>query len=279
MQHQGQRLIVRRYLSGLLAGAILMSGHGAAYHQIPTAQQMPASALRTPAGSAAQPKTPPGQAQSWIVGATPLPRRKDGYGVVRSTPPALVDRRFPTADRLPPPTSNTFQSAIAPVSPEVLARSSWKPTCPAKPEQLRYLTMSFRGFDARAHTGEMLVNASVAQAVIDVFRKLFNAGFPLEQMHISPEAELNLPPEPVAGTGFRIGHRHQPVPEPVRQRRPGGARAGVVLPQSRPGALGHDRGRRPGGAGIRGSEVEMGRALARTGELRPFQRRWALTQH
>lgn len=194
MQHRGQRLIVRRYLSGLLAGAILMSGHGAAYHQVPTAQQIPASALRTPVGSAAQPKTPAGQAQTWIVGATPLPRRKDGYGVVRSTPPALVDRRFPTADRLPPPTSNTFQSAINPVSPEVLARSSWKPICPVKPEQLRYLTMSFRGFDARAHTGEMLVNASAAQAVIDVFRKLFNAGFPLEQMHISPEAELNLPP-------------------------------------------------------------------------------------
>ena len=194
MQHRGQRLIVRRYLSGLLAGAILMSGHGAAYDQVATAQQTPATALRSPAGSAAQPKTAPEQVQPWIVGATPLPRRKDGYGVVRSTPPALVDRRFPTSDRLPPPASNAFQSAITPVSPEVLARSSWKPDCPVKPEQLRYLTMSFRGFDARPHTGEMLINATVAQAVVEVFKRLFIAGFPIEQMHISPEAELNLPP-------------------------------------------------------------------------------------
>jgi hypothetical protein len=83
---------------------------------------------------------------------------------------------------------------MGPVPPDVLARSSWKPACPVKPDQLRYLTMSFRGFDARAHTGEMLINADVAQTVVGVFKKLFTAGFPIEEMQISPEAELNLPP-------------------------------------------------------------------------------------
>jgi hypothetical protein len=143
---------------------------------------------------AAQPKTAPRPVEPWIVGATPLPRRKDGYGVVRSTPPALVNRQLATIDRLPPPTSIAFVSTIAAVPPDVLARSTWKPVCPVKAEQLRYLTMSFRGFDARAHTGEMLVNAEVAQTVVDVFKKLFTAGFPVEDMRISPEAELNLPP-------------------------------------------------------------------------------------
>ncbi|MBV8994258.1 MAG: M15 family metallopeptidase [Pseudonocardiales bacterium] len=168
-----------------------MSGHGAAYQQVPAAQQTPAAAFRMPA---AQPKTAPRQVEPWIVGATVLPRRRDGYGVVRSTPPALVNRQLPTIDRLPPPTSNAFASTIAPVGPDVLARSTWKPVCPVKPEQLRYLTMSFRGFDARAHTGEMLINAEAAQTVVDVFKKLFTAGFPVEDMRISPEAELNLPP-------------------------------------------------------------------------------------
>lgn len=130
----------------------------------------------------------------WIVGAAPLPKRKDGFGVVRSTPPALQSRRITTVDRLPPPASTSFQSTIDPVTPQVLARSTWKPGCPVQPEQLRYLTMSFRGFDARAHTGEMLVNAEVAQTVVDVFKRLFAAGFPLEEMRITPEAELKLPP-------------------------------------------------------------------------------------
>jgi hypothetical protein len=190
-QHWAQRLVVRRYLSGLLAGALLLTGHGAAYRQVPAAQQTPATALRMPA---TQPKTAPRPVEPWIVGATPLPRRPDGYGVVRSTPPALVNRQLPTLDRLPPPTSKAFVSTIAPVPPDVLGRSTWKPACPVKPEQLRYLTMSFRGFDARAHTGEMLINADVAPTVVEVFKKLFTAGFPVEEMHISPEAELNLPP-------------------------------------------------------------------------------------
>ena len=54
--------------------------------------------------------------------------------------------------------------------------------------------MSFRGFDARAHTGEMLVNADVAQAVVSVFARLFAAGFPIEKMQITPEAALKRPP-------------------------------------------------------------------------------------
>jgi hypothetical protein len=128
------------------------------------------------------------------VGAIPLPRRPDGFGVVRSTPPALRNRRFATVERLPPPTSTSFQSTISAASPQLLARSTWKPSCPVKPQQLRYLTMSFRGFDARAHTGEMLVNADVAQTVVGVFKRLFAAGFPIEDMRITSAAELKLLP-------------------------------------------------------------------------------------
>ena len=138
--------------------------------------------------------TAPGPVAAWVLGAMPLPRRPDGFGIARSTPAALVDRRLPTVDLLAPPTSTSFQSTIGPVPPEVLARSTWKPICPVKPEQLRYLTMSFRGFDARAHTGEMLVNADVAQTVVGVFKRLYAAGFPIEEMRITTEAELKMPP-------------------------------------------------------------------------------------
>jgi hypothetical protein len=155
----------------------------------PVSETLARAPAQHPAGSAV-----PRSVSPWVVGATPLPRRKDGFGVVRSTPAALLNRRLTTVDRLPPPTSTSFQSTIGPVTPQVLGRSTWKPICPVKAEQLRYLTMSFRGFDARAHTGEMLVNADVAQTVVSVFKRLFAAGFPLEEMRITPEAELNLPP-------------------------------------------------------------------------------------
>ncbi|MGH3984262.1 MAG: M15 family metallopeptidase, partial [Pseudonocardiaceae bacterium] len=116
------------------------------------------------------------------------------YGVVRSTPEALIDRRLPTVDRLDPPVSDAFESTINPVPPEVLARSTWKPTCPVRAEQLRYLTMSFHGFDGRVHTGEMVVNADVAEAVVGIFQRLFAAGFPIEEMRVTAAPELDLPP-------------------------------------------------------------------------------------
>jgi D-alanyl-D-alanine carboxypeptidase len=158
--------------------------------QIPVAaSRAPTKQVRQPATTTAEPTTP-----AWVVGGQPLPQRPDGYGVVRSTPEALVDRRLPTVDRLDPPVSDTFESTINPVPPEVLARSTWNSTCPVRAEQLRYLTMSFHGFDGRVHTGEMMVNADVAQAVVGIFQQLFATGFPIEEMRVTAAPELDLPP-------------------------------------------------------------------------------------
>src|SRR4029453_8549751 len=66
--------------------------------------------------------------------------------------------------------------------------------CPIAAADLRYLTVSFRGFDGRAHTGELLVNARAANDLVTVFGQLFAAGFPIERMRISSLAELNAPP-------------------------------------------------------------------------------------
>jgi hypothetical protein len=80
------------------------------------------------------------------------------------------------------------------VPASVLARSSWTERCPVAATNLRYLTVSFRGFDGRAHTGELLVHARAAADLVSVFRRLFAAGFPIERMRISSIAELNAPP-------------------------------------------------------------------------------------
>jgi D-alanyl-D-alanine carboxypeptidase len=141
------------------------------------------------------PTPPPAPPQpTWTVGAHPLPLRPDGFGVVLPTPPALVDRMLPTADLLPPPTSGSFESTIRTVPAEVLARSTWQPACPVSAHQLRYLTMSFYGFDGGVHTGEMVVNSEVAETVVAVFERLFAARFPIEEMRVVDAPELNLPP-------------------------------------------------------------------------------------
>ncbi|GAA0902055.1 M15 family metallopeptidase [Pseudonocardia zijingensis] len=123
-----------------------------------------------------------------------LPLRPDGYGVAQPTPPDLVDRRFPTRDVLPPPVDGAFTSTVAPVPDDVLARSTWKPGCPVQPEDLRYVTVVFHGFDGAAHTGELIVAAAVAGDVARVFGDLYEARFPIEEMRVVEPAELAAPP-------------------------------------------------------------------------------------
>ncbi len=129
-----------------------------------------------------------------MVGARDLPLRPDGFGAVLPTPEVLAVRDLPTRDKLPPPVSGGYESTIAAVPDDVLARSTWQPACPVAAEELRYLTMSFVGFDGRPHTGEMIVHADVARDVVAVFEQLFSAGLPIEEMRVVAAPELDAPP-------------------------------------------------------------------------------------
>lgn len=131
----------------------------------------------------------------WRVGARPLPLRPDGFGKVLPTPAVLRDRRLPTLDRLPPP-GGRFRSAVRPISGAVRARmgTTWKPGCPVGLADLRYVTVSFRGFDGRAHTGELVVHRRVAVPVVSVFARLYRARFPIEEMRLVTGADLKARP-------------------------------------------------------------------------------------
>jgi len=59
---------------------------------------------------------------------------------------------------------------------------SWRPGCPVAPGQLRAIHVSYVGFDGRAYTGEIIVNASVVKQVIKVFSILYRARFPIRRM-------------------------------------------------------------------------------------------------
>ena len=67
-------------------------------------------------------------------------------------------------------------------------------TAPVAATDLRYVRVSFRGFDGLAHTGELLANARAANALVTVFGDLFAEGYPIERMRVTSAAELNAPP-------------------------------------------------------------------------------------
>ncbi|MGD9797544.1 MAG: M15 family metallopeptidase [Acidimicrobiia bacterium] len=130
---------------------------------------------------------------TWL-GTRLLPRRPDGFGEIRPTPPELVDRQLRTPGHLPDPADGRFASTVSPVPPDVLARSTWHEGCPVGVDGLRYVTVVHRGFDGAAHTGELLVATGFADGIVDVFRRLFDAGVPIEEMRITTAAELDAHP-------------------------------------------------------------------------------------
>ncbi len=139
---------------------------------------------------------PPPSFSDWDLGARPLPLRPDGLGEMRSTPRELVERRFRTVDLLPPPEDGRFHGTVGPVTSAIRQRmgKTWSPGCPVGLADLRYLTVSFRGFDDRAHTGELVVAASEADDVVSVFRALFAADFPIEEMRLPSTADVEAHP-------------------------------------------------------------------------------------
>jgi hypothetical protein len=74
-----------------------------------------------------------------------------------------------------------FHASVSAVTARDLP-STYRPGCPVGPAQLRMLHLTYFGFDARAHDGTMVVAASVASKVVDVFRSLYEQHFPIRRM-------------------------------------------------------------------------------------------------
>ena len=189
----------RPLLAALLAAAAVAGCSGGSTPAAPAPAPPPTSAATTTTPAPATPRaSPPPEtgataAPAWL-GTRVLRTGPAGYGVATRTPPELVDRRIVTVDELPPPADGAFHATVTAVPAAVAARSTWSSRCPVTLDRLRYVTVSFRGFDGRTHTGELLAHRDAAADLVTVFRRLFAAGFPIERMRITTLAERDAPP-------------------------------------------------------------------------------------
>ena len=71
---------------------------------------------------------------------------------------------------------------------------SWRPGCPVDLRDLRLLTLSHRRFDRSSRVGRLIVHEDVARDLVDVFRKLYRAGFPIRRL---------VPVDAYGGSDFR----------------------------------------------------------------------------
>lgn len=71
------------------------------------------------------------------------------------------------------------------ISNEVFARmwlKSWKRECTLRRTDLRYLMVLHRNAEGLSQRGEMVVSSSIADKVLSIFRRLYEAGYRIERM-------------------------------------------------------------------------------------------------
>jgi hypothetical protein len=132
----------------------------------------------------------------------PLPVTDTGFGEVRPTPRELRVRRFNLPDSIAPLPGSGFVSRVSQAPAKVISRSTWRPECPVRANQLDWIRLTYVGFDGKRHSGELLAHENVSADLVTVFRKMWNARFPIEEMRITEKRELDLEP---SGDGNNTG--------------------------------------------------------------------------
>ena len=80
-----------------------------------------------------------------------------------------------------------FHAKVQSIPPTVRAQMngvSWRPGCPVPLGDLRLIALTYRGFDGRAHTGQLVANRDAASTLVGVFRRLYAARFPIRRMQL-----------------------------------------------------------------------------------------------
>lgn len=98
-----------------------------------------------------------------------------------TTPPATA---APGVDVTTTPTTAAplFEASIETVTAAQLG-ASWRPDLGCTdPEQLRAVNVVHWGYDGAVHDGRIIVAADEAEGVVDLFRELYAARFPIERM-------------------------------------------------------------------------------------------------
>jgi len=73
-------------------------------------------------------------------------------------------------------------AVLSPAERRAMTPKVWRPGCPVALSDLRRVTLTYVGFDGRAHTGALIVNRAVAAPVARAFGDLYAARFPIRRM-------------------------------------------------------------------------------------------------
>jgi D-alanyl-D-alanine carboxypeptidase/Stage II sporulation protein len=90
----------------------------------------------------------------------------------------------------------SFQGEVLPIGPTLRARligRNWHAGCPVPISDLRFVRVSYWNLSGQVRRGPLVVNESVADDVLWVFHRLFDARFPIHRIGLPPRFR---PPQP-----------------------------------------------------------------------------------
>ncbi len=133
--------------------------------------------------SSADPVAPPViEIKNDIPESAPLP------GTEEDTDDISQGQEVSEAGVAEPSPENSFYSEE--ISDEVFSRmqgKSFPEGCTVSRDELRYLHLLYKDINGDTHEGEMVCNVAIADRLIDIFRKLYDAGYPIEKMVLIDE--------------------------------------------------------------------------------------------
>ncbi len=81
-----------------------------------------------------------------------------------------------------------YSATIKPISKYTKQRmvtgGTWRKGCPVSLNDLRYVRLKHRNFYGSEKMGELIVHKDVAKEVVEIFRELYEAGYPIRQMRL-----------------------------------------------------------------------------------------------
>lgn len=83
---------------------------------------------------------------------------------------------------------------ISEIDAEIFSRidsKSYKKNCPLPLNELRYLRLLHRDFEGKTQAGEMICNAQIAEALVEIFRELYAKNYPIEKVRLIDEYEAD----------------------------------------------------------------------------------------
>ena len=81
-----------------------------------------------------------------------------------------------------------YNATISSITPEIKNRmikgNSWREGCPVSLQDLRYLQVTHKNFSGREQRGEIIVHKDVAVEVKQIFKELYEIGYPIRKMKL-----------------------------------------------------------------------------------------------